>query len=140
MGHRCRQGKCHGCTGSSWHGEFHDVVDSVCVCVCVCVCVVLCFVILVAHIICTPTRTRPLCRLKCLSSPRKFSIVCAYFSKYHAPICLCWRGGLLQVWVNAHSDLTGAPFGGFKWSGVGRELGKADVEAFTEAKTLQLAK
>jgi acyl-CoA reductase-like NAD-dependent aldehyde dehydrogenase len=24
------------------------------------------------------------------------------------------------VWVNQHSDLTGAPFGGFKWSGIGR--------------------
>ena len=44
------------------------------------------------------------------------------------------------VWVNQHSDLTGAPFGGFKWSGVGRELGKADITAFSEAQTLSIAK
>ena len=44
------------------------------------------------------------------------------------------------VWVNQHSNLTGAPFGGFKWSGVGRELGKADIDAFSETQTLSLAK
>ena len=44
------------------------------------------------------------------------------------------------VWVNQHTDLTGAPFGGFKQSGLGRELGKADVTAFTESQTLSLAK
>ena len=44
------------------------------------------------------------------------------------------------VWVNQHSDLTGAPFGGFKWSGVGRELGKSDIEAYSELQTLSLAK
>ena len=44
------------------------------------------------------------------------------------------------VWVNQHSDLTGAPFGGVKWSGIGRELGRADIEAFSEAVTLSIAK
>lgn len=44
------------------------------------------------------------------------------------------------VWVNQHTDITGAPFGGFKQSGIGRELGKADVDAFTEMQTLSLAK
>ena len=44
------------------------------------------------------------------------------------------------VWVNQHSDITGAPFGGFKQSGIGRELGKASVDAFTELQTLSLAK
>jgi len=43
-------------------------------------------------------------------------------------------------WVNDHLTLTGAPFGGFKTSGLGRELGKSDVEAFTELQTFQLAK
>ncbi|KAL7526651.1 hypothetical protein ACHAWF_001860 [Thalassiosira exigua] len=44
------------------------------------------------------------------------------------------------VWVNQHGDLTGAPFGGFKQSGIGRELGLADITAFTESQTLSLAK
>jgi acyl-CoA reductase-like NAD-dependent aldehyde dehydrogenase len=44
------------------------------------------------------------------------------------------------VWVNDHMSLTGAPFGGFKSSGLGRELGIADVDTFTECQTLKLAK
>ena len=44
------------------------------------------------------------------------------------------------VWVNQHTDLTGAPFGGFKQSGLGREHGSADALAFTEQQTLSLAK
>jgi len=44
------------------------------------------------------------------------------------------------VWVNDHFTLTGAPFGGFRESGIGRELGKADLGTFTELQTLQLAK
>ena len=44
------------------------------------------------------------------------------------------------VWVNDHASLTGAPFGGFKESGIGRELGVADVTTFTEQQTLKLAK
>eukprot|EP01001_Neometanema_parovale_P005099 NODE_1791_length_1608_cov_129.851852_g1705_i0.p1 GENE.NODE_1791_length_1608_cov_129.851852_g1705_i0~~NODE_1791_length_1608_cov_129.851852_g1705_i0.p1 ORF type:complete len:493 (+),score=153.83 NODE_1791_length_1608_cov_129.851852_g1705_i0:60-1481(+) len=44
------------------------------------------------------------------------------------------------VWVNEHMALTGAPFGGFKSSGLGRELGRADIDCFTECQTLKLAK
>eukprot|EP00427_Karlodinium_veneficum_P001036 CAMPEP_0169157712 /NCGR_PEP_ID=MMETSP1015-20121227/54742_1 /TAXON_ID=342587 /ORGANISM="Karlodinium micrum, Strain CCMP2283" /LENGTH=476 /DNA_ID=CAMNT_0009228689 /DNA_START=72 /DNA_END=1502 /DNA_ORIENTATION=+ len=40
------------------------------------------------------------------------------------------------VWINAHTDLTGGPFGGFKDSGVGRELGFADVGTFTEMQSV----
>ena len=42
------------------------------------------------------------------------------------------------VWVNDHASLTGAPFGGFGHSGIGRELGEADLECFTECQTLKL--
>ena len=44
------------------------------------------------------------------------------------------------VWVNQHTPLTGAPFGGFRQSGLGRELGRADISTFTESQTLSLAK
>jgi acyl-CoA reductase-like NAD-dependent aldehyde dehydrogenase len=44
------------------------------------------------------------------------------------------------VWVNQHSDLTGAPFGGMKWSGIGRELGRSDWSSFTELQTCRFVK
>ena len=44
------------------------------------------------------------------------------------------------VWVNQHTDLTEAPFGGFKQSGLGREFGSFNVASFTEVQTLSLAK
>jgi acyl-CoA reductase-like NAD-dependent aldehyde dehydrogenase len=44
------------------------------------------------------------------------------------------------VWINDHLALTGAPFGGFKQSGLGREFGKADITTFTESQTFRLAK
>ncbi len=41
------------------------------------------------------------------------------------------------VWVNCHSLVDSAmPFGGFKQSGWGRELGKAALEAYTETKSV----
>jgi len=43
------------------------------------------------------------------------------------------------VWINAHTPLTGGPFGGFKSSGVGRELGFADVGTFTEMQSMYIA-
>jgi betaine-aldehyde dehydrogenase len=43
------------------------------------------------------------------------------------------------VWVNTFLDgYPELPFGGFKASGVGRELGKQAVEDYTETKTVQL--
>jgi acyl-CoA reductase-like NAD-dependent aldehyde dehydrogenase len=42
------------------------------------------------------------------------------------------------VWVNTFMDgYPELPFGGFKQSGLGRELGKAAVEDYTETKTIQ---
>ena len=41
------------------------------------------------------------------------------------------------VWVNTYSELDSAfPFGGFKQSGIGRELGDKSLESFTELKSV----
>lgn len=46
------------------------------------------------------------------------------------------RAGTVWVntWLEGHSEL---PFGGYRQSGLGRELGRHAVEEFTEAKTVQ---
>ena len=41
------------------------------------------------------------------------------------------------VWVNTYSELDSTfPFGGFKQSGIGRELGDKSLESFTELKSV----
>jgi acyl-CoA reductase-like NAD-dependent aldehyde dehydrogenase len=45
------------------------------------------------------------------------------------------------AWVNQHmSGAPGAPFGGFKESGIGREGGLAGVLEFTETQTVAIKK
>jgi aldehyde dehydrogenase (NAD+) len=45
------------------------------------------------------------------------------------------------VWVNCYNIVdTAAPFGGFKMSGFGRELGQKALEAYTEHKTVTVLK
>jgi len=44
------------------------------------------------------------------------------------------------VWVNCHNLLDPAlPFGGFKLSGIGREMGKAALDAYLESKSVFMA-
>jgi phenylacetaldehyde dehydrogenase len=44
------------------------------------------------------------------------------------------------VWVNCHSMLDAClPFGGFKQSGIGREMGRAALDLFTETKSVLMA-
>ena len=44
------------------------------------------------------------------------------------------------VWINCFDVFdAGAPFGGYKQSGLGRELGEAGLEAYTESKTVTVA-
>jgi len=44
------------------------------------------------------------------------------------------------VWVNCYDVFdAAAPFGGFKQSGLGRELGEAGLDAYTESKTVTVA-
>jgi aldehyde dehydrogenase (NAD+) len=44
------------------------------------------------------------------------------------------------VWINCYDVFdAGAPFGGFKMSGLGRELGEKGLEAYTESKTVTVS-
>jgi len=44
------------------------------------------------------------------------------------------------VWVNCYDVFdAAAPFGGYKMSGIGRELGEYALEAYTEVKTVTIA-
>ncbi|MEN1679591.1 MAG: aldehyde dehydrogenase family protein [Planctomycetota bacterium] len=44
------------------------------------------------------------------------------------------------VWINCYDVFdAAAPFGGFKQSGIGRELGEAGLDAYTESRTVTMA-
>ena len=45
------------------------------------------------------------------------------------------------VWINQYNWYdSGAPFGGYKQSGFGRELGSAALDSYTERKTVWVGK
>ncbi|KIH55639.1 hypothetical protein ANCDUO_14199 [Ancylostoma duodenale] len=52
---------------------------------------------------------------------------------------LCWDA-MSKVWlVNCYDVFdAAAPFGGYKQSGIGRELGEYALEAYTEVKTVTI--
>ena len=44
-----------------------------------------------------------------------------------------------SIWINCYDVFqAGAPFGGFKESGIGRELGEYALENYTEVKTVTM--
>jgi aldehyde dehydrogenase (NAD+) len=44
------------------------------------------------------------------------------------------------VWVNCYQAVdVAAPFGGFKMSGIGRELGRQGIEGYVETKTVTVS-
>ena len=55
-------------------------------------------------------------------------------------ISLQCASGLSPTSVNSHSSVhVEAPFGGFKQSGLGRDLGMAALEGYTELKNVYVA-
>ena len=50
---------------------------------------------------------------------------------------VCRRRSAGTVWVNCYNIVDPpAPFGGFKRSGIGRELGEKAIDNYTETKTV----
>jgi len=46
-----------------------------------------------------------------------------------------------SVWINSHGSVTpDVPFGGFKESGVGRQMGEGTLEGYTETKVIRIPK
>ncbi|CAG8553662.1 33952_t:CDS:2 [Gigaspora margarita] len=70
----------------------------------------------------------------------KYGLAAAVFTKditRAIKISNALRAG--TVWVNCYNVVnTNAPFGGFKESGFGRELGKYALELYTQVKTVQI--
>ena len=61
----------------------------------------------------------------------------------HSKIELCFILQAVEagsVWINCYDAvMSQTPFGGFKQSGVGRELGPEGIKAYIECKTVTIA-
>nr|WP_325048165.1 aldehyde dehydrogenase family protein [Jiangella anatolica] len=67
-----------------------------------------------------------------------YGLGAAVFGERDHALAVARRLAAGQVYVNGAPFNPLAPFGGYKQSGTGREMGKAGVEEFTELKAIQL--
>lgn len=67
-----------------------------------------------------------------------YGLTAAVFGERQHALAVARRLAVGQVYVNGGAFNPFAPFGGYKRSGNGRELGRAGVEEFTEVKAVQL--
>jgi len=45
-----------------------------------------------------------------------------------------------NIWINTYNDFpAGQPFGGYKQSGIGREIGQDAVDHYTQTKTINIS-
>lgn len=76
-----------------------------------------------------------------LSSDRGFSVSSLLFllSSLSSSLSVFGLKSRGTVWVNAFNELNPqVPFGGFKHSGIGRELGEYALENYTEIKAVHI--
>ncbi|MEV0890694.1 aldehyde dehydrogenase family protein [Promicromonospora sp. NPDC050262] len=67
-----------------------------------------------------------------------YGLTGAVFGAQDHALSIARRMEVGQVYINGADFNPLAPFGGYKQSGTGRELGRAGVEEFTEVKAIQL--
>jgi len=67
-----------------------------------------------------------------------YGLTGAVFGTQDHALSIARRMKVGQVYINGADFNPLAPFGGYKQSGTGRELGRAGVEEFTEVKAIQL--
>ncbi|MEN2383553.1 MAG: aldehyde dehydrogenase family protein [Gloeotrichia echinulata DEX184] len=82
------------------------------------------------------TDSPPLSGLRISQKPTRSLVWTQDITKAHA-IANNVRAG--TIWVNCYDVFdAAAPFGGFKQSGIGRELGEYGLQQYTEVKTVTI--